>query len=173
MADTATLKGLVCAGDAMVRQTVAAAITLGGYELVGETQNGPDTLGLAGFVAPDVIVIDNDLPGRFGVEWIPDLLSAHPTTAILLLANDDQIRDRAMAAGAFGVVYRSQLSELEGALRRAREWLSDPDLRSPGERRTGKDRRHHQDWAKVTAERRSGAERRLSDGDPGPTTPDR
>lgn len=164
-----TMKGLVCAADTMVRQTAAAAVEQAGYELAGETASGRDTVELARYVRPDVIVIDNDLPWNPGIEWVKELHEEHPVTVILLIANDPSIRERAMEHGAFGVVYRSQLSELEGALRRAGQWLADPDLRVDGERRTGKDRRWHQDWMKVTTERRSGIDRRheSSVGDPG------
>ncbi len=154
------LKALVCAADALVRQAAGAATTHGGYELVGEVSSGPDALELSRLVAPDLVVIDDLLTGRRGVDWIPDLLDEHPTAAVLLIANDPGIRDRAMAEGAFGVIYRTALSELEGALRRARAWLEDPELRQPGERRTGRDRRHDQDWTKVTSERRAGIDRR-------------
>ena len=162
-------KELGCAADAMVRQTVAAAIEQAGYELAGETSSGRDTVELARYVQPDLIVIDNDLPWNPGIEWVQELHEAHPVTVILLVANDTSIRDRAMELGAFGVVYRSQMSEMEGALRRAGQWLADPQLRVDGERRTGKDRRWHQDWMKVTTERRSGIDRRLetSVGEPG------
>jgi hypothetical protein len=60
-----------------------------------------------------------------------------------------------MQAGAFGVVYKTKLPELSGALRRVKEFITTADERDPDERRTGKDRRQHQDWNKVTSERRT------------------
>jgi DNA-binding NarL/FixJ family response regulator len=159
-------KGLVCASDSMVRHAAASAVVQAGYDLAGETSSGPDTLELARFIEPDLFVLDNDLPGRVGVEWVPELHEAYPTAAVLLIANDESILERAMSNGAFGVVYRTQLAELAGALRRAWQWLEDPTLRQPGERRTGKDRRHHQDWMKVTTERRSGDDRRQQEAAP-------
>jgi DNA-binding NarL/FixJ family response regulator len=155
---------LVCAADAMVRTTCAAAVSQAGFELVGETDSGADTIALATYVHPDLIVIDNDLPWNPGVEWVTQLHDEHPLTAILLIANDQSIRERAVTHGAFGVVYRSNLGELEGAIKRAAEWLANPELRKPGERRTGKDRRWHQDWMKVTHERRTGVDRRHQPG---------
>jgi len=157
-------KGLVCAADAMVRTTCSAAVSHAGFELAGETDSGADTVALATYVRPDLIVIDNDLPWNPGVEWVTQLHDEHPLAAILLIANDQSIRERAVAQGAFGVVYRSNLGELEGALKRATEWLAIPELRKPGERRTGKDRRWHQDWMKVTHERRSGVDGRHEPG---------
>jgi DNA-binding NarL/FixJ family response regulator len=151
----------ICASDDTVRQVIAVAVTNAGYDLVSETTQGAALVESARFIGPDVIVLDNDLPWRPGIEWLPELHEAHPTCAILLVANDPGIRNHAVEIGAFGVVYKNQLSELEGALARARAWLSDPELRKPGERRTGRDRRTKQDWNKVTSERRSGGDRRL------------
>jgi DNA-binding NarL/FixJ family response regulator len=159
-------KGLVCASDSMVRQAASSAIVQAGYELAGETASGADTVALARFTNPDLFILDNDLPGQSGIDWVPELQRDHPTAAVLLIANDENIRARAMEYGAFGVVYRSQLAELEGALRRAAAWLADPELRQPGERRTGKDRRWHQDWMQVTHERRAGGDRRQADKTP-------
>lgn len=165
MDEATAMKGLVCAADGMVRETAGSAVEAAGYELVGEVSNGSDALQLSRLVEPDLVVIDDVLPGRAGIEWVPELLENHPTLAVLLIANDPNIRERAMDVGVFGVVYRTNLSELDGALRRARAWLEDPDLRRPGERRTGRDRRQKTEWSKVTTERRSGIDRRQTDGD--------
>jgi DNA-binding NarL/FixJ family response regulator len=165
MSESTVLTAIVCAHDAMVRQATGAAVEQEGYRLDGEVASGLDTVRLAEIVKPDLVVIDNDLPGQPGIDWVPELHSTLPLAAILLVANDEHIRQRAMEYGVFGVVYRSQLSELNGALRRAREWLSNPDLHQAGERRTGKDRRQGQNWSKVTTERRSGDDRRDGDAD--------
>lgn len=173
MTETTDLTAIVCAQDTMVRQATAAAVEHEDYHLAGETGSGPDTIRLAEMVKPDLIVIDNDLPGQYGIDWIRELHDTLPLAAILLIANDEHIRDRAMEYGAFGVVYRSQLSELNGALRRARAWLDDPELHVDGERRTGRDRRQGQDWSRVTTERRQGNDRRSNGTESGPTGTDR
>jgi len=160
MGESEAFKALVCAADSMIRQTLASGVIQGGYELVGETDSGQATEELAKLVQPDLILIDNELPWRPGVEWVATLADDHPLAAIFLIANDASIRDRAVTQGAFGVVYRYQLSELAGALGRAHAWLSDDTRRQVGERRTGRDRRQRQEWSKVTTERRSGGDRR-------------
>lgn len=157
------LRGLVCASDSMIREAAAAAVTAAEYDLVAETSSVADTLEMLKLISTDLIVIDNDLPRALAIEWLSDLHESAPLAAILLIANDEAILDRAMRDGAFGVVYKKELSELSGALQRARAWLNDPDLRKPGERRTGSDRRRKQDWGKVTSERRSGEDRRGPD----------
>jgi DNA-binding NarL/FixJ family response regulator len=170
MDDAEVFTSAICASDDMVRQVIAASVRQAGYDIRSETVQGADLVESCRYLGPDLIVVDNDLPWRSGIDWIPELRDAHPTTAILLVANDPGIRDHAVESGAFGVVYKQQLSELDGALGRARAWLADPELRKPGERRTGRDRRVRQDWNKVTSERRTGDDRRDVEGDvpPGP-----
>jgi DNA-binding NarL/FixJ family response regulator len=172
MSETTELTAIVCAHDVMVRQATGAAVEQEDYRLGGEVVGGLDLVHLAEIVKPDLVVIDNDLPGQPGIDWVPELHGTLPLAAILLIANDEHILERAMEYGAFGVVYRSRLTELNGALRRAREWLSDPELHLAGERRTGKDRRQGQNWSKVTTERRSGDDRREPDdgADPAETS---
>jgi DNA-binding NarL/FixJ family response regulator len=165
MSESTELTAIVCAHDAMVRQAAGAAVEQEAYRLAGEVSSGVDAVRLAELVKPDLIVLDNDLPGQPGIDWVPELHTTLPMTAILLVANDEHIRERAMEYGAFGVVYRTELTELNGALRRARAWLSDPELHLPGERRTGQDRRQIQNWGKVTSERRSGNDRRDDGGE--------
>lgn len=164
---------LVCAHDDITRRAVGAAVEDAGYQLLGETASALDMMELVPMTEPDLIVLDNDLPSRLGVEWLPELRAAVPRAAVLLLANDEHIHERATQEGAFGVVYKTELHELEGALARAWRWLNDPELRKPLERRRGGDRRQGYDWSQVTHERRGGEDRRKRDiGPPGtPTNP--
>jgi DNA-binding NarL/FixJ family response regulator len=172
MSDGDVLSAIVCASDAMVRTAASTAVEQEGYRLAGQVGSGPDAISLAELIKPDLLVIDNDLHGQPGVEWVPELRETLPLAAILLIANDEHIRERAMEYGAFGVVYRTQLTELNGALQRARAWLDDPELHGTGERRTGKDRRQGQDWSRVTSERRRGGDRRAPGSGSGSTSPD-
>lgn len=157
------LKGLVCASDHLIRETLSSAVQRCGYELVGSADSALDALELTSMTHPDLLVIDNALPTRPGIEWVPELRERVPDAAILLIANDPGISERAHGMGVLGVVYRTEMTELDGALGRARRWLTDPETRQPFERRGGGDRRQGQDWTKVTHERRAGAERREHD----------
>jgi DNA-binding NarL/FixJ family response regulator len=154
------LNALVCATDTMVRQTLSSTVTAENYVLAGEVDSAQNLLQLVALTEPHLIVVDNDLPNRQAIEWLPEIVTAAPEAAVLLIANDQGIREAAMAGGAFGIVYKTNLHELSGALGRARQWLEDPDLHASGERRTGKDRRWHDDWNQVTNQRRSGGDRR-------------
>ncbi len=137
-----------------------------GYELVGSAASALDALQLTSMTHPDLLVIDNALPTQPGIEWIPEFRELVPDAAIILIANDPGIRERAHETGVLGVVYRKQLTELDGTLNRAHRWLTNPETRQPFERRAGGDRRQQQDWTKVTHERRTGEERRERDVGP-------
>lgn len=157
------LKGLVCSSDHLIRETLSSAVQRCGYELVGTAASALDALELASMTHPDLLVIDNALPGQPGIDWIPEFRELDPDGAIILIANDAGISERAHEEGVLGVVYRKELTELDGTLARAHRWLTDPEARRPFERRAGGDRRHHEDWSRVTHQRRSGDERRQQD----------
>lgn len=156
------LTAIVCDGEPDTRSVVVRLAEDAGYEVVGAVDTAPDAIALTRMLQPQLVVIDQDLPYLTGLAVLPQLKEASPSTEVLLLTRDETLRDVAMEAGAFGVVYRTRLSELSGALGRAREFLETADERPAGERRTGKDRRQHQDWNKVTSERRRGEDRRRS-----------
>jgi two-component system response regulator NreC len=69
---------------------------------------------------PDVVLLDVVMPGRSGIEAIPDLLNESPGTKILLLSMQDDaayVRE-AFAAGASGYVLKEAAdAEVVGAVR--------------------------------------------------------
>jgi two-component system response regulator NreC len=69
---------------------------------------------------PDVVLLDVVMPGRSGIEAIPDLLKESPDTKILLLSMQDDaayVRE-AFAAGASGYVLKEAAdAEVVGAVR--------------------------------------------------------
>jgi DNA-binding NarL/FixJ family response regulator len=151
---------IVCENEPEVRTLVTRLVVDAGFEVAGAVDKAIDAIELARLVRPTVVVVDHDLPGLPGLEAIPELLEAAPDSEVLLVTNDDRLYDEAMQAGAFGVVYKSRLPELSGALGRVVEFRENAGERDPSERRTGKDRRQRHDWNKVTSERRSGDDRR-------------
>jgi two-component system response regulator NreC len=75
-----------------------------GIEVVGEAGTEDRALALARAHKPDVIVLDVLLPGKGGVELIPDLLAVSPESRVLMLSSSAEpgIVERALAAGATG-----------------------------------------------------------------------
>ena len=51
---------------------------------------------------PDLIVLDNSMPGKTGLEVARELKTLIPDTAIVFLTLDPGIRDLAIAVGAVG-----------------------------------------------------------------------
>lgn len=70
--------------------------------VVGEAGNGRDAVELAGKHAPDVMVLDISMPVMDGIEAIPLIHEASPHTSIVVLSgfSSQQVKDRALAAGA-------------------------------------------------------------------------
>jgi two-component system, NarL family, response regulator NreC len=73
---------------------------------------------------PDVVLLDMVMPGRSGIDVIPDLLKESPETQVLVLSmQDDPVYVReAFAAGAKGYVLKEAAdSEVVGAIREVAE----------------------------------------------------
>jgi len=74
--------------------------------IIGEAVNGTDAVTKALDLRPDLIVLDNSMPGLTGLQVArlihPDL----PNTAIVFLTLDPGIRDLAFASGATSVVLK-------------------------------------------------------------------
>jgi len=91
-----------------------------GVDVVVETSSGEEALEAARAVAPDLAVIELQLPGLPGVETIRRLRSLSPgTRAVVLTGQADQVAE-AVAAGACAFLLKSSpLEALADALRAA------------------------------------------------------
>ena len=89
-----------------------------GAGVVVETGSGEEALEAARAVAPDLAVVELDLPGLSGVETIRRLRLASPgTRTVVLTEREDQVVE-AVAAGACGFLLKSSpLVALADALR--------------------------------------------------------
>jgi len=131
-----------------------------GYEVVGASSTAVNGEMLLKHCvmrgrAPDVVVVENDLVGPSGWDSIPHLRATSPTTQVLLVVNEDWTPRDLGSCGAFAVVTRSRLDELVTELDGVDQWIADQAVSTiRDDRRTGRDRRLHQDWNKVGWERR-------------------
>jgi DNA-binding NarL/FixJ family response regulator len=90
--------------------------------VVGEAGDGEAALRLARLVAPDVVVMDVEMPGVDGIAATEMLLRAEPRCAVVVLTlHDDAVtRERAAAAGACGFVSKTRIDDcLLSAIRAA------------------------------------------------------
>ncbi len=81
-------------------------------EVIGTATCSVDAVKLLQAVSPDVIMIDLDLNGENGVDLIPELSRLSSAKILVLTGTRDvAMRDRAMLAGARGVVEKGDTAE--------------------------------------------------------------
>ena len=75
-----------------------------GVEIVGEAGDGARAIGLVRELAPEVVVMDLNMPGISGVEATRQITMVAPLTRVLVLTISDQDADvmDAILAGACG-----------------------------------------------------------------------
>lgn len=74
------------------------------YRVAGPVRDGYEVAEAVLVERPDVLVLDLSLPGRSGLELIPDLLRLRPETGILILTMHTEyvLANNALNAGAMG-----------------------------------------------------------------------
>lgn len=110
------IRVLIVDDHPVVRQGLVTLLSVqDDITVVGEAGDGPSALSLAESLSPDVILLDLKLPGMDGVGVLSSLagaVSANPVSAspvrvlVLTSATEPGWADRAMKAGAAGVVYK-------------------------------------------------------------------
>ena len=93
-----------------------------GVLVVGEADNGTDALKQVREVAPDVVVMDLNMPGISGVEATRQITMIAPLTRVLVLTISDQDADvmDAILAGACGYLLKdASIQELVAGIRAA------------------------------------------------------
>jgi DNA-binding NarL/FixJ family response regulator len=90
----------------VVRQGLAALLSVqDDITVVGEASDGPTGIRLATELGPDVVLLDLKLPGMDGVAVLSELPET-PRVLILTSATEPAWAERAMRAGASGVIYK-------------------------------------------------------------------
>jgi two-component system, NarL family, response regulator NreC len=71
-------------------------------EVVGESENGRETVELSASLRPDVVVMDVGMPVLNGIEATKTIVGQHPNTAVVILSmhSDEAYVMRALKAGA-------------------------------------------------------------------------
>jgi DNA-binding NarL/FixJ family response regulator len=90
------------------RQGLARLLSQSGVEVVGEASNGPMAIELVERTAPDVAVVDLNMPGMSGVEVTRRLNERMPASRVLVVSVSAQEEDvtEAILAGASGYVLK-------------------------------------------------------------------
>jgi len=88
-------------------------------EVVGESENGRETVALAASLKPDVVVMDVGMPVLSGIEATQTIVTQNPTVAVVILSMhaDESYVMRALKAGARGYLLKdSAAADLIGAI---------------------------------------------------------
>lgn len=102
-----------------LRQLLEAS---GGFSVVAEAADVPSTLQAVREFAPDVLILDLNMPGGSSLESVPQLREEAPDTQIVILTmqSEPAYARRALGAGVLGYVLKDAADEeLVEAVRRA------------------------------------------------------
>jgi DNA-binding NarL/FixJ family response regulator len=95
---------------AVVRRTLVAD---GRFEVVGEAVDGRDAIDQCHTHQPDLVLLDLAMPEMDGLEALPHILVAVPTTRVIVLSafSPDQMAMRALNAGALAYLEKNRLAK--------------------------------------------------------------
>jgi DNA-binding NarL/FixJ family response regulator len=90
------------------REGLAKLLSQSGVEVVAQAGNGPDALSIVEEAAPDVVVMDLNMPGMSGVDVTRKLVQRNPASRVLVVSVSAQEEDvtEAILAGASGYVLK-------------------------------------------------------------------
>ncbi|MGH9282102.1 MAG: EAL domain-containing protein, partial [Acidimicrobiales bacterium] len=81
------------------------------YRVVGEADNGPAALDLAAHVQPDLVLLDERMPGMSGTDAVPGLVAAAPGATIVFLTADEGRRAAPPGDHVAGVIDKAYALE--------------------------------------------------------------
>jgi DNA-binding NarL/FixJ family response regulator len=103
-----SLRVLIADDHPYYREGLARLLRRNGIEVVGEAPNGEAALRAVSETAPDVVIMDLNMPGMSGGEATRCLLERAPESRVIMLsvsAEDEDVTD-AMRAGASGYLVK-------------------------------------------------------------------
>ncbi|MFE6897286.1 response regulator [Streptomyces sp. NPDC057717] len=115
------IKVMVVDDHPMWRDAVARDLAEAGFDVVATAGDGEQAVRRAGAAAPDVLVLDLNLPKKPGVQVCKELVGADPALRVLVLSASGEHADvlEAVKSGATGYLLKSaSTEELTDAVRR-------------------------------------------------------
>jgi DNA-binding NarL/FixJ family response regulator len=118
---------LVTDDHPLVREGLETVLGLMDIDVVGTAADGDETMQRIPTLQPEVVVLDQRLPGEDGAAVTARIKASHPEVRVLILSgelNDDQLR-RVIAAGADGCLLKTvRPAELAEAIRQVAAGLT-------------------------------------------------
>ena len=81
----------------------------GGFEIVGETQNGTQVLPLVARTHPELVLLDLRMPNMDGLACLDEIRRRHPTVKVVMLSasTNPELIDTALRKGASAYILKS------------------------------------------------------------------
>jgi len=93
-----------------------------GLQVIGEAADGREVVDVVGQLSPDVLLLDVAMPEMDGIEALPHIREASPSTRVVMVTafGSDSVRRRAFDAGASLFIEKgSDVDVIVGEIRRA------------------------------------------------------
>lgn len=96
-------------------------------EVVGTAHNGEQGIVRVGELAPDIIVLNIEMPVKDGITALPDILKAAPSARVIMASTltrrGAEVTIKALSAGASDYLAKPEASQLDGAAEYKRDLL--------------------------------------------------
>jgi len=109
VSDTSVITVVVVDDTPDIRLLTRMALEMdSGIQVVGEAENGLDGIEVVSAYQPDVVVLDMAMPVMDGLEALPHMKNASPTTRVLVVSGFDPgtVLASALEAGADGYLQK-------------------------------------------------------------------
>jgi CheY-like chemotaxis protein len=115
--ETPKLRVLVVDDSNTYRKQLCSWLEMKNLEVVGEAATGWEALELNEEFAPDVVLMDQNMPSLSGVDTTRRIKAEHPHTRIIFIAAEEAWRSEAFKAGADGYFVKGDdMSQLMTAI---------------------------------------------------------
>jgi two-component system response regulator NreC len=126
-----TIRVLLCEDHTLFREGLRAILAQHpGIQVVGEARNGREAVEAARRLAPDVVLMDIEMPEMSGLDATASITAAKLSCRVLILTlyDDEEVVARCLDAGAMGYVLKdapsSELVHAIEALHRGHRYLT-------------------------------------------------
>jgi DNA-binding NarL/FixJ family response regulator len=119
------IKLLLVDDQSIVRQGLRRRLLLEpDITVVGEASNGEQALELVESLAPDIVLMDVEMPGMDGITTTATLRASSPQSAVVMLSIHDDVHTRAQAQAAGAVAFVEKRGAAEVLLATIRQLAS-------------------------------------------------